>query len=168
MTKFWLLWLLVYKKSWQSGKCREGRQKEGSELFSKVTNWNKRHFNADIRKANELATSWAIFEKWTTNFCETVNSRKDLRGGWESIKQKELWVRYWNKSEWSYLHTPQVRLLSDWREGENPTGCKEDQNEYWKEKEKCFTEIKNPFNLSKGRYSGNLIIIAPSGENPTH
>lgn len=39
-------------------------------------------------------------------------------------------------------HTAQVRLLPDRREGKkNPTGCREDQNEHWRE-EKCFTERK--------------------------
>lgn len=82
------------QKNWQSGKCKEkANRKRVLNCSVRWTNLNKRYFNADTWKAKELATSWA------TNFCETMNSRKDLGGGWGSIKQKELWVWSWSKSE---------------------------------------------------------------------
>lgn len=88
------------QKSWQSGKCKEkADRKRVWNCSARWTNLNKRHLNADIWKAKEPATSWAILEKWATSFCETMNSRKDLGGCWGSIKQKELWVTSWSRSE---------------------------------------------------------------------
>lgn len=63
-------------------------------------------------------------------------------------------------------HTAQVRLLSDRREGKKTPQAAEKTRMSTGEKKNALQKGKS-FQLIKRRWSGDLIIIAPSGENPT-